>query len=56
MKKINLNPLSKALVVGAVIGALIWLGSCAIPVPIPLSKDDAPKVIVIEEPELVRNG
>ena len=56
MKKINFNPLTKAIVVGVCIGALIWLVSCAIPVPIPLIKDDAPKVIVIEEPELATNG
>ena len=54
MKKIT--PLSKALIVGAVCGLIIWLVSCAVPVAIPLIKDDAPKVIVIEEEELVRNG
>lgn len=52
----NLKPLTKALVIGAVCGLIIWLVSCAVPVAIPLIKDDAPKVIVIEEEELVRNG
>ena len=51
MKKIT--PLSKALIVGAVCGLIIWLVSCAVPVAIPLIKSDAPEVIVIEEKEVV---
>ena len=48
--------LNKALIVGVICALIIWLVSCAIPVAIPLIKDDAPKVIVIEEEELVKNG